>query len=286
MIFVKYDWETELDMNKCKEIKSADDMLIINYNTKGMWRLDDIISVINHLYLELTKKSMNKQLYEIFVDIVEKLNNLLFFRVDKTNEEDIIKECLSKFDEFEYKDICNMDLINNIEIIKPMKITMDEINAIKEYDNLWYSDKLGKEDITEKYRNFYVTDINNDNSCYLINCFYHRSDDNRSILSVINSNESIVDELTNVLRKVGCFDRDKYLFENNYLFEFCKSGYHVEIIHLINHLLKTLNYFLNSSSFRDNEFYIYDEIEFKNKLSVYSYFIESAKNIALKQSKY
>lgn len=280
MYLLKRDWKVEIDR---EEVEKTDDITIIDYNVNSFYYYDGLLSLINEIYLNLIKTNVNHGLLSAIAKIVELLNNLNHFctKLDNlSNEEKLIYDFMSKFDTFKYKNLSEFDMSNNIKIFKAKNITNEEINSIKAN----FKETLAEDfvDVRDNYLDYYVSDLDDEGFYQIISCTTKTK-----VISVMENsyNKTILDELLNVFRAISSIKKERMSLDKYYFFEITRNGFHREILYIINKLLLDLNYLFNCSSFRDNEYYIFDEVEIDKRINFdLDKALEHAKNIALNQT--
>lgn len=284
MYLLKRDWKVEIDR---EDVEKTDDVTVIDYNVNSFYYYDGILSVVNEIYLNLIKTGVNHELLSAIAKIVELLNNLNHFctKLDNlSNEEKLIEDFMSKFDTFKYKCLSEFDMSNNIKIFKAKNITNEEINSIKANYKANFKETLAEDfvDVRDNYLDYYVSDLDDEGYYEIISC-----NTKTKVISVMENsdNKTIINELLKVFRTISSIEKERISLDKYYFFEITRNGFHREILYIINKLLLALNYLFNCSSFRDNQYYIFDKIEIDKRInSDLNKYLEHAKIIAFNQT--
>ena len=281
MYTLKRNWNYEI----CTEdVKKTDDITVIDYGVRTFYYYKDVLSVVNEIYLTLLKMGINNELLNAITKIVEKLNNLQHFHTELnlSDEEAFTQNYLNKFDTFEYKKLSEFDKSTNIKVFKPRNVTNEEINSIERSYKASFKERLNEDfvDVRDNYLDYYVGDLEDD-FYSLISC----QKETRVISIMDNSNpKTILKEMLDVFRAISNISKDTISLDTYYFFEVTKIGFHREIIYIINKLLLALNYLFNSSSFRNNKYYFFDELEIDNRANFdLDIALEHAKIVATNQ---
>lgn len=264
MDIVKRDWRYDLDSN---EFKSYDNITVIDYDVHNFYYYDSVLNVVNEIYSRLFSRGIDRDLYKAIGDIVEKLNNLKHFvyDFDRQDDEKMIRGYLGLFDTFKYKSLSEFNKSNNIKIYKTKYISNDEIQAIERS----YKSRFGINDmdLREKYLDYYLGDLDIEDDCYpLISC-----QEGRRVITILEDDNpnTVLNGLLDVFRKVCNIDTgDCVIMDTYYRFDLVRTGIHKEVTHILNRLLLALNYLLNSTSFRENEYYIFDKFEIDRRVDI------------------
>lgn len=256
MLFVKRDWETELN-ESLKEDTDVSKLEIIDYKYTNFYDYKNVLDVINQFFAEAIKNLLNKNLLKAFDNIVENLNNLSHFYVDYrkySNDSDYVNEIAKRLDTFSYKPLSNFNLDNNFKFYKLKVISKEEIEEYKKIKSF------------KEYKGFHIyipKEIDEDDSVTIVS-----TDTEVGIYSLINKNNKkcYLNEYVELIKKVGFIDKDIRIFEKYYPISITETGFLRDITFLINHLIGTLIYLFNSSSYRDDEFYEFDKTEVFTRL--------------------
>lgn len=281
MILRRDDWKIEV---RCKEIEKIDDVTIIDYNCDSFYNYEDVLRLLNEFYMTIARESINEDLFSTITDIIEKLNNLKHFKTEYNNDEEhFVNSVLAKFDTFEYKNISEFDMNNGISIVNPKAITEEDISEITASKKATFTERIAPSfiDITNDYMDYFARKVD-DGYMEIITCRKKAS-----LISVISdaSNKSLVKEYKMVFNKIKSLSKDCYSLKSRYLFDVTRTGFHLEIVYIINSLMTTLLHLLNSSSFNDNQYYMFDRFEIENRTKHFSNMVESAFNVANHQLK-
>ena len=263
MYLLKRDWKLDIDNY---DIPRSEDIGVIDYGVEYFKSYKDVLSVVNEIYFRLSSRSINAELYEAIGGIVEKLNNLAYFQYDKDlkNEDTLVEDYLGLFDTFKYRKLSEFNISTNIEVHK-VKCISDEVVTQLE-DSYKASFKEEYADIRDTYKDFYIGSLDDKSGSYpLISC--HGDTKVLSILPNI-SDDTVLEGLLEVFRVICRLDRDSLYLEKYYRFYMTRRRVHNEIIHIINRLLMCLNYIFNSTSFRENEYYIFDRFEVERRTDI------------------
>lgn len=224
---------------------------IAEYGQGGLGILSNKIGMMTELYFQLCKLDTDSKLLNKIGHIIEMLNNLKHFYVGRSgkSEDEFVQEIMAKFESFEYRTLQNIDLSRDFKLFKVSNIENDEDEAgIIRGDSHEYGIK--SEDCDK-------LDFN----------LISRSGTPR-VVSIIENDETttIIEEIMDGLRKLASSSSDRRYFQKYALFTVKECGVHSEIYVLINHLSHTLNYILNSYSFRNNGYYDFDAFEIQRML--------------------
>lgn len=277
MYLLKRDWKIDVDT---EDVKKTNDITVIDYGVRNFYYYKDVLTVVNEIYLTLFKIGINNELFKVIENIVERLNNLQHFHseLSLSDEEVFTKDYINKFNTFKYKKISEFDKSTNIKIFKTKYISKEEISKIEGNYKARYSDEI--DDVRGNYLDYYVGDIEDD-FYPLISC----QKDTKVISIMDNSNpKTILDEMLKVFRAISNISKDTVELDTYYFFEFTRTGFHREVIYIVNKLLLALNYLFNSSSFRNNDYYVFDEMEIENRANFdLDIELEHAKKVAMYQ---
>lgn len=91
------------------------------------------------------------------------------------------------------------------------------------------------------------------------------------IIPIVTGNYE-TDKITTLLEIVGAFSASKCK-QGSGLNVISEHNVHVEVVHMINHIAQSLMYMKNCHSFRQNELYSFDEMEYNTSLDTIEYFI-------------
>ena len=300
MIFIQRKFEDDQYIElfgKGDVPKDLSEYIIIDYNTNAFCDIERILPVINELYIELIKKGTNKELLNVFSEITERLNNLAYFQLSdeevKINGENSINILMDRFNSFKYKSLSEFDLNTNIEFIKPIKLSKEQLEEIRDkHSNRFASEfSFAKEYGTSYYyypkylEKFDKLNEQKKNGMEVYLSFILLRDiSDRTICSIIKEGtDTKINEYKDVLNRIGKIELSMKRIENYPWVDYSKVGTHVEIVHIFNRLLNLLRYLLNSTSFRRNEYLIFDKIKVDNSLMDFEQEIEYTKNIFLYQ---
>jgi len=268
MYALKRSWKLNIEV---KDVPLSENIGVIDYNIRAFQRYSDVVSVVNEIYLRLYRKGMNEELLETIGGIVEKLNNLVHFQYNDEyrNEDILVKGYLELFDTFEYKRLSEFNKETNIEVHKVQYISNTIIDQLK--DNYKFSFNSKYEDIRENYKGFYIGDLDEDGEFFpLISCH-----NNQKVISVLPNTDSdtVLEGLLEVFRVVSPVDKETLDLDKYFRFEMTRGMIHKEIVHLINRYLDALNYIFNSTSFRENNYYLFDKMEVVRRTDIDLYVV-------------
>ncbi|MGG7131216.1 hypothetical protein [Clostridium perfringens] len=266
------EWKEDFDFKE---------LYLIDYNMYSVNTLNKRVDIINYLYLNLKELDLNEDLFALFTEIVEIINNLSTLTVnDNIDMNYAIKNMVERLNNFQFRKIESFELNSNIKTLKPTILKQDEFDEklkyIKESVHN-YSDNL----------EFYILE-EEDNLSIII------PKDENNLTSFIkgNSHKTIVNELINVLIKIGSLNNSVDESISHYLFEFSEEKLYKSVSFYLNEQIQALIYLLNSYSFRNNVLEMFDLLEIENRIrgfnkridnianeasSIYNYIIESDK---------
>lgn len=259
MITRRSGLENDVNVEGIKDFNNQN-VFVIDYNRNSFHRLEDALDVVNALYLELIKSSVNKELLKVIEDVVTTLNNFSQFVVNRSkfnNTEQFVSAVLEKFDTFKYKSISGFKMENKFNICKAEYITNDEFENVK---NILQSNKgLAMKTLA----NYFVTDIEEG----YINIISTRESKN-GLIAVVQGNDSniLINEYRDVLTRLIPIDNSNIELDGYIYFEVNSLGVYKEIYHLINRYLRLLCYILNSTSFRENNYFAFDDMTIKSRM--------------------
>ncbi|WP_415286100.1 hypothetical protein [Clostridium perfringens] len=266
------EWKEDFDFKE---------LYLIDYNMYSVNTLNKRVDIINYLYLNLKELDLNEDLFALFTEIVEIINNLSTLTVnDNIDMNYAIKNMVERLNNFQFRKIESFELNSNIKTLKPTILKQDEFDEklkyIKESVHN-YSDNL----------EFYILE-EEDNLSIII------PKDENNLTSFIkgNSHKTIVNELINVLIKIGSLNNSVDESISHYLFEFSEEKLYKSVSFYLNEQIQALIYLLNSYSFRNNVLEMFDLLEIENRIrgfnkridnianeasSIYNYIIENNK---------
>ena len=264
-----------------KEDFDFKELYLIDYNMYSVNTLNKRVDIINYLYLNLKELDLNEDLFALFTEIVEIINNLSTLTVnDSIDMNYAIKNMVERLNNFQFRKIESFELNSNIKTLKPTILKQDEF-----YEKLKYI----KESVHNYSDNleFYILE-EEDNLSIII------PKDENNLTSFIkgNSHKTIVNELINVLIKIGSLNNSVDESISHYLFEFSEEKLYKSVSFYLNEQIQALIYLLNSYSFRNNVLEMFDLLEIENRIrgfnkridnianeasSIYNYIIENDK---------
>lgn len=264
-----------------KENFDFKELYLIDYNMYSVNTLNKRVDIINYLYLNLKELDLNEDLFALFTEIVEIINNLSTLTVnDSIDMNYAIKNMVERLNNFQFRKIESFELNSNIKTLKPTILKQDEF-----YEKLKYI----KESVHNYSDNleFYILE-EEDNLSIII------PKDENNLTSFIkgNSHKTIVNELINVLIKIGSLNNSVDESISHYLFEFSEEKLYKSVSFYLNEQIQALIYLLNSYSFRNNVLEMFDLLEIENRIrgfnkridnianeasSIYNYIIENNK---------
>lgn len=264
-----------------KEDFDFKELYLIDYNMYSVNTLNKRVDIINYLYLNLKELDLNEDLFALFTEIVEIINNLSTLTVnDSIDMNYAIKNMVERLNNFQFRKIESFELNSNIKTLKPTILKQDEF-----YEKLKYI----KESVHNYSDNleFYILE-EEDNLSIII------PKDENNLTSFIkgNSHKTIVNELINVLIKIGSLNNSVDESISHYLFEFSEEKLYKSVSFYLNEQIQALIYLLNSYSFRNNVLEMFDLLEIENRIrgfnkridnianeasSIYNYIIENNK---------
>lgn len=264
-----------------KEDFDFKELYLIDYNMYSVNTLNKRVDIINYLYLNLKELDLNEDLFALFTEIVEIINNLSTLTVnDSIDMNYAIKNMVERLNNFQFRKIESFELNSNIKTLKPTILKQDEFDEklkyIKESVHN-YSDNL----------EFYILE-EEDNLSIII----PKDENNLTSFIKDNSHKTIVNELINVLIKIGSLNNSVDESISHYLFEFSEEKLYKSVSFYLNEQIQALIYLLNSYSFRNNVLEMFDLLEIENRIrgfnkriynianeasSIYNYIIESDK---------
>lgn len=256
MILRQSGKETDITIEDFNNIHSVD-MYVIDYNTRGFFEYEYILNIINEYYLELCKLPINSELFKVIEEVIEVLNNLNHF-VTKLNDYRItdyfVDAVLNKFDSFSYKKLCEFNKESNFKMNKVNIIDEVEFNNIK---NLNYSER------SNLNTNEYLLYVNNENEGTLI-----ASNNSQNLISIVQKDNPkyLIKEYENTIRRLVPLDKDNMTLDNYIYFEMSTWKFHKEILHIANRYLNLLLYIINSTSYRENNYFIFDDMTIKGRM--------------------
>ena len=263
MYALKRKWKFDIG---AKDISWSEDLGVIDYNIRYFYQYSNVLSVINEIYIRLIRKGINNELLDAISNIVEKLNNLVHFQYggDCKDEDTLVNEYLKLFDTFKYQKLSEFSKETNIKVHKVQYISNDIINQLN--DNYKASFNKEYEDIRDNYKGFYIGSLSEDGESYpLISCH-----NDMKVISILSNtdNDTVLKGLLEVFRAIYSIDKEDLFLEKYYRFHMTRGRIHKEIVCLINNLLKALNYLFNSTSFRENEYYLFDRYELERRVDI------------------
>ncbi|AMN31098.1 hypothetical protein BFS06_14360 [Clostridium perfringens] len=264
-----------------KEDFDFKELYLIDYNMYSVNTLNKRVDIINYLYLNLKELDLNEDLFALFTEIVEIINNLSTLTVnDSIDMNYAIKNMVERLNNFQFRKIESFELNSNIKTLKPTILKQDEFDEklkyIKESVHN-YSDNL----------EFYILE-EEDNLSIII----PKDENNLTSFIKDNSHKTIVNELINVLIKIGSLNNSVDESISHYLFEFSEEKLYKSVSFYLNEQIQALIYLLNSYSFRNNVLEMFDLLEIENRIrgfnkridnianeasSIYNYIIENNK---------
>lgn len=261
MYTIKSDWSLDIDNGG---IPWSIGIGVIDYNVNCFALFSSVLNVVNEIYFSLGRRGINADLYEAIGGMVEKLNNLVHFEYTKDirDEDVLVNDYLGLFKTFEYRKLSSFKKETSIKVHKVQYISKDIIKQLE----VNYKERfnISMEDIRDNYKGYYIGDLDKEDDSYpLISCC-----DYRKVISVIpnTENNSILKALLEVFNMLTSLVKDVIYLEKYYHFELTKSRVHKEIAFLVDNLLQSLSYTFNSTSFRENEYYVFDRIELERRV--------------------
>lgn len=251
--------ENDVCVEDIKDFNNSN-VFVIDYNRNSFHRLEDALDVANALYMELSNSSINKELLDVIGDVVATLNNFSHFVVNRSDfwdTEKFVEDVLQKFDTFSYKDISEFKKESNISVYKAEYITENELKDIKDLM------QNNKELATKTLANYFVADIEKG----YINIISTKAKKS-GLISIVQGNDSkvLINEYRDVLMRLIPMDNSNIELEGYIYFEVNSLGIYKEVYHLVNRYLRLLCYILNSTSFRENNYYVFDDMTIKGRM--------------------
>lgn len=262
MYAIKSDWIFDIET---RDMPWSEEIGVIDYNTRVLYTYSNVLLVVNEIYVRLIRKSIDNDLLNAIGDIVEKLNNLVHFEYTKDikDESVLVNDYLGLFKTFEYRKLSSFKKETSIEVHKVQYISKDIIKQLE----VNYRERFSRsmEDIRDNYKGYYIGDVCEEGVYPLISCRKERT-----IISIVPNvnNDEVLKGLLEVFRVVCSIDKEDLYLEEYYRFSMTRGKIHKEIVHLINRLLQALNYVFNSTSFRNNEYYVFDRFEVERRVDV------------------
>ena len=229
-----------------KTFDNVDDLYVINHGIGYINSLDRQVSVLNDFLLII--KDIDSELFSVIKNIVEKINNLLFFELNYITN-DYANDVLDKYNNFEYKSLNLSDIkrISSIHKLSTLNMSKDEFFKSDDYNT-----------------GYYLVNDKEDNYVYICS----KENKHKCLFSVINGNskESICRSFREILSQLTSISvnntiLDKIELDYMPIVEISTDDYHLEVIHLMKYLYMKLSYILNSNSFRYNTLYAFDYME-------------------------
>lgn len=292
MIFRKDSWEEVVVLNMKDDFK-IEDLMLIDYNCSAFYKYEDILRFINEFYITLSKEGINKDLFEKIKTIVEMLNNLNHFVVNYSDYSDCdlyVNAILDKFKTFIYKDISEFNLNSGFTTHSIKTITQAEIDAIEKCEKASLTERLsdGFDDVSLNYKDYYGLREDTeyvsgeDNYVSIVS-----TNSKRGLMSIVSKNEPnyLIKEYKSVLEKLTTVNKDSMNLKGYLEFEVTRTGFYKEIVHEVNKLLRTLFYLLNSTSFKKNNYYVFDDFEISRRICNLDDTIERIEELAIYQAK-
>lgn len=256
MILRQSGKETDIYMKDFNEINSWD-IYVIDYNKRGFYEYETILNILNEFYIELCKFPINNELFNVIEEVIEVLNNLNYF-VTKINDfrttDDFVDVVLNKFDNFSYRRLCEFNKASNFKIHKVNIIDESEFNNIK---NLNHTGK------SISNNDDYLLYVNKEKEGTLIS-----NNNSQNLISIVQKDNPkyLIKEYGDIIRKLVPLEKDNMIIDNYIYFEMSTWGFHKEILHIANRYLELLLYIINSTSYRENNYFIFDDITIKNRM--------------------
>ena len=274
------------EFNNYKNLTCTDDLDCYLFKTKYGFvdSYENILELINNLAYYSLKKGLNEEIKKSIIEIVSIFNNIKSLVLDDLSNIDI-DDMLERFNNL------NLDSIN--EDIKPTlkkyeikNISKKEFDDFKQYEK----DKL---DWSKVY-----TDIKIPDSIGYINSYADGineniifSKDNLTGWGIIikresNPEEAIFKNLEKMFNSLGRIPLETiYSFQDLGLLEISPLGLHIEIIQGLNLIVRALNYLLNSNSYKNNEYLLFDKLEIDKSIKGSKIIIKRAVEIIKSQRK-
>lgn len=242
---------------------------VINFGMSNMFTLERRVKILNDFLLVLKEKgNIDKNILELIEFIIENINNIAYFQL-KYIDNYYIKNTKEKIDNFKYKEIENLNLKRISSINKLKELDFKEGEKLKLDNKFPAGYYIAKEvEVEEDYR---------DANIYIIN----KGITFDSIYAIVENDDinSIVEVYKDILYQINNFDKSNFVKSNlEYKYwsnlEIAPNNIPLELLHVLIFLFNKLIYILNSTSFRNNELYSFDEFEV-NQEKIKCYFKNS-----------
>lgn len=256
MILRQSGKETDITIEDFNNIHSVD-MYVIDYNTRGFFEYEYILNIINEYYLEICKCSINNELFKAIEKVIEGLNNLNHFVTklkDYRTTDEFVDAVLNKFDTFSYKKLCEFNKSSDFKINKVNIIDEIEFNIIK---NLNHTER------SSLNTNAYLLYVNKEMEGTLIS-----NNNSRNLISIVQKDNPkyLIKEYATIIHKLIPLGKDNMFLDNYIYFDMSTWGFHKEILHIANMYLNLLAYIINSTSYRENDYLIFDKMTIENRM--------------------
>ncbi|EOU1990209.1 hypothetical protein C4D27_15815, partial [Clostridium perfringens] len=117
-----------------KEDFDFKELYLIDYNMYSVNTLNKRVDIINYLYLNLKELDLNEDLFALFTEIVEIINNLSTLTVnDNIDMNYAIKNMVERLNNFQFRKIESFELNSNIKTLKPTILKQDEFDEKLKY---------------------------------------------------------------------------------------------------------------------------------------------------------